>query len=145
VLEESSRIALSWIRARAADMGLGEAAASQRVPGTPAGANPATAWDVHVHLPAGGVAKDGPSAGITLVRDDFFLAVLLCLNVSVSSSVCLAVRPSVCLPFPSVFLSVRLSTHALAILRAERYARRATRAAAASGTCMQVARRVLGA
>lgn len=55
VLEESARIALSWVRAHAAALGL-----------PPGHSCPATSWDVHIHLPAGGVPKDGPSAGVTL-------------------------------------------------------------------------------
>jgi ATP-dependent Lon protease len=55
VLEESARIALSWVRAHAAALGLpGDASC------------PSRRWDVHIHLPAGAVPKDGPSAGITL-------------------------------------------------------------------------------
>lgn len=55
VLEESARIAVSWARAHASSLGL------------PGGdACPARQWDVHVHLPAGAVPKDGPSAGVTL-------------------------------------------------------------------------------
>jgi ATP-dependent Lon protease len=52
VMQESARAALSWVRAHAASQGLD--------PG----------WfesnDVHVHVPAGAVPKDGPSAGVTI-------------------------------------------------------------------------------
>ncbi len=42
MLEESARIALSWVRAHAAALGL------------PADAScPSRRWDVHIHLPAG--------------------------------------------------------------------------------------------
>lgn len=42
VLEESARIALSWVRAHAAALGLpGDASC------------PSRRWDVHIHLPAG--------------------------------------------------------------------------------------------
>lgn len=55
VLEESAKIAVSWVRAHARALNL------------PIGENcPAHRWDVHIHLPAGGVSKDGPSAGVTL-------------------------------------------------------------------------------
>lgn len=55
VLEESARIALSWVRAHAPALGLrGDASC------------PSRKWDVHIHLPAGAVPKDGPSAGVTL-------------------------------------------------------------------------------
>ncbi|KAL4458772.1 hypothetical protein ABPG75_013637 [Micractinium tetrahymenae] len=55
VLEESARIALSWVRAHAAALGLRADASC-----------PSRKWDVHIHLPAGAVPKDGPSAGVTL-------------------------------------------------------------------------------
>jgi len=55
VLEESAKIAVSWVRAHASALNL------------PIGEKcPAHRWDVHIHLPAGGVSKDGPSAGVTL-------------------------------------------------------------------------------
>jgi ATP-dependent Lon protease len=52
VMQESARAALSWVRSHAVELGL-----------DPAWFN---AHDVHVHVPAGAVPKDGPSAGIAM-------------------------------------------------------------------------------
>ncbi len=52
VMKESAQAALSFARARAAALGLG-----------------AEGWgdqQIHVHVPAGSVPKDGPSAGVTI-------------------------------------------------------------------------------
>ena len=52
VMQESAQAALSWVRSNAATLGV------------------AAEWfadhDVHVHVPAGAVPKDGPSAGVTM-------------------------------------------------------------------------------
>src|SRR5439155_7211020 len=52
VMKESARIALSWIRANAPELGIDEAEFDGR--------------SFHVHVPAGAIPKDGPSAGITM-------------------------------------------------------------------------------
>jgi ATP-dependent Lon protease len=53
VMKESAEAALSWVRANAEPLGL---------------ASPALAGaEVHLHVPAGAVPKDGPSAGVALV------------------------------------------------------------------------------
>jgi ATP-dependent Lon protease len=52
VMQESAQAALSWVRAHTAQLGLD--------------ANWFTEHDVHLHVPAGAVPKDGPSAGITM-------------------------------------------------------------------------------
>ncbi|CAM8880641.1 unnamed protein product [Rhodiola kirilowii] len=56
VIKESAQIALTWVRARAADLNLAVDDAGLL-----------DGRDVHIHFPAGAVPKDGPSAGVTLV------------------------------------------------------------------------------
>jgi ATP-dependent Lon protease len=53
VMKESAQIALSYLRANGARLGLDPASLAAR--------------RVHVHVPAGAVPKDGPSAGVTMV------------------------------------------------------------------------------
>jgi ATP-dependent Lon protease len=52
VMQESAQAALSWVRAHTAELGLPEDWFSGH--------------DVHIHVPAGAVPKDGPSAGVTM-------------------------------------------------------------------------------
>jgi ATP-dependent Lon protease len=52
VMQESAQAALSWVRAHASELGVtGDWFADH---------------DVHIHVPAGAVPKDGPSAGVTM-------------------------------------------------------------------------------
>jgi ATP-dependent Lon protease len=52
VMKESTRIALTWVRSHAVALGIPDAAFDGR--------------EFHVHVPAGAIPKDGPSAGITM-------------------------------------------------------------------------------
>jgi ATP-dependent Lon protease len=51
VMKESAQIALSYVRAHAQELGIDPAALNKRV---------------HLHVPAGAVPKDGPSAGTAM-------------------------------------------------------------------------------
>src|SRR4029077_12367087 len=52
VMQESAQAALSWVRAHTEQLGLPE--------------DWFATHDVHIHVPAGAVPKDGPSAGVTM-------------------------------------------------------------------------------
>jgi len=52
VMQESARTALSYIRSKANDLGLDPTVFEKS--------------DIHLHVPAGAVPKDGPSAGVTM-------------------------------------------------------------------------------
>src|SRR5829696_4548930 len=53
VMKESARIALSYVQGHADELGVDEDAFEDR--------------EFHVHVPAGAIPKDGPSAGVTMV------------------------------------------------------------------------------
>lgn len=53
VMKESAQAALSYVRSRSAEWGLEDDFFKNH--------------DVHIHIPAGGIPKDGPSAGVTML------------------------------------------------------------------------------
>ncbi|MCA0269924.1 MAG: endopeptidase La [Bacteroidetes bacterium] len=52
VMRESAQAAYSWVRSHADDLGIPQDAFRY--------------WDLHVHVPAGAIPKDGPSAGVAM-------------------------------------------------------------------------------
>ncbi|MBE2185935.1 MAG: endopeptidase La, partial [Rhodothermales bacterium] len=51
-MRESAQAAYSWVRSHADDLGIPQDAFRY--------------WDLHVHVPAGAIPKDGPSAGVAM-------------------------------------------------------------------------------
>src|SRR3546814_11045219 len=53
VMKESAMIALAYLKANASKFGIDPRLFDH--------------WDIHIHIPAGAIPKDGPSAGVTML------------------------------------------------------------------------------
>ncbi|TVQ70979.1 MAG: endopeptidase La [Balneolaceae bacterium] len=53
VMKESAMLALSYLKSRSMELSIPDSAFNE--------------WDLHIHVPAGSVPKDGPSAGLSLL------------------------------------------------------------------------------
>jgi ATP-dependent Lon protease len=53
VMKESAQAGMSYVRTRAAALGISQASFEE--------------FDIHLHIPAGAIPKDGPSAGVTMI------------------------------------------------------------------------------
>lgn len=57
MIRESANLAIAWVRANAWSLGLVDSRTTDVL----------AKRDIHIHMPAGGIPKDGPSAGVAFV------------------------------------------------------------------------------
>lgn len=57
VISESAELAFAWVKSHAYELGIAESKEE----------DPFANVDVHIHMPAGSIRKDGPSAGVAMV------------------------------------------------------------------------------
>ena len=80
-MQESAKIALNWVRTHSHKYHI------PQVNGRDVVEN----YDIHIHFPAGGIGKDGPSAGIAIVTAlvSLFTGRVVCSDVAMTGEITL--------------------------------------------------------
>jgi ATP-dependent Lon protease len=81
VMKESAQAALSYVRSQASHLGISEDLFEN--------------VDIHLHIPAGAIPKDGPSAGVTMLTSLVSLLTNICVRADVAMTGELTLRGSV--------------------------------------------------